>query len=321
LDERKGRLLPTHHFHVVFTVPEQLRELFNQNQKLLYALLFRCATSALLQLARDQKRLGAQLGITAVLHTWTRDLRLHPHLHCLVTGGGLKADGQWASTKSAFLFPSKVLGKLFQGKFLHALRALYDKHQLRLDSRCQSLLCPHAFQKLIDKLYRKKWRSYCKKPLAGAQQVCQYLARSSHRTAISNRRLLSCDDNTVRFRTRSNRTTKLGIVAFFRRFLQHVLPSGFVRIRHYGLYASTNVNGRLIQARALLQLQKFEADSSTNIDDDKSNNADCGETDFVKRMMDAFGIDPMKCPVCGSRMLRQKSIPRQHPPIQTRSPP
>jgi hypothetical protein len=213
------------------------------------------------------------------------------------------------------------LGKLFQGKFLHALRTLYDKHLLRLDARCQSPLCPHAFQKLVDKLYRKKWRPYCKKPLASVQQVCQYLARYTHRTAISNRRLLSCDANSVRFRTRSNRTTKLGIVAFFRRFLQHVLPTGFVRIRHYGLYASANVNSRLIQARALLQLQKPDADSATDIGDDKPNNADCYKPDFVKRMMDAFGIDPMKCPVCGSRMLRQKSIPRQHSLIQTRSPP
>jgi len=321
LDERKGRLLPTHHFHVVFTVPEQLRELFNQNPKLLYALLFQCASSALLELARDEKRLGAQLGITAVLHTWTRDLRLHPHLHCIVTGGGLKADGQWASTKPGFLFPSKVLGKLFQGKFLHALKTLYDKHLLRLDARCQSLLCPDAFQKLLDKLYRKKWRPYCKKPLAGAQQVCQYLARYSHRTAISNHRLLSCDANSVRFRTRSNCTTKLSIVAFFRRFLQHVLPTGFVRIRHYGLYASANVNGRLIQARASLEQQNLLTDSSSAVGDDKSNNADCDKPDFVKRMLDAFGIDPMQCPLCGSRLLRQKSIPRQHSLIQTRSPP
>jgi hypothetical protein len=232
----------------------------------------------------------------------------------------LTADQNWKGTNVGFLFPAKVLGKLFQGKFLYVLNRLYHQGQLRLEGTCEKLTSPDAFQKLLDKLYRNKWRPYTKKPFGSVIRVCQYLARYTHRTAISNRRLLHFDQQRVMFRTRGDKTTSLSPVCFLRRFLQHVLPSGFVRIRHYGLYASGNVNTKLIRARLLLE-QNHVLDSPLRADNDKSVDADSEQRDFVTRLIRAFGFDPMKCPVCGSRLLRLQTMVRNRFVSPSCSPP
>jgi hypothetical protein len=303
---------------VVFTVPSELRALFADNRELLYSLLFRSATAALLELGADPKRLGGQPGVTAVLHTWTRDLLTHPHLHCLVTGGALCADGSWKATRTGFLFPARVLGKLFSGKFLHALRSLYDRRLLRLTGRCEPLRDLSAFARYLDRLYRKKWRPYTKKPFSGADGVCRYLARYTHRSAISNRRLLCFDHQQVVFRTRGDKTTCLPPVSFLQRFASHVLPPGFVRIRHYGLYAAGNVHTRLEHARVLLS----PPGNARCEPADGEQAAEHAQPDFVRLMLRAFGVDPMRCPRCGARMRCVLSVPRPRPfASPNRSPP
>lgn len=205
LQSRSTRILPVHHFHVVFTLPAELRPLVLRNRRVLYALLFEVASMTLLELGADPKRLGGLLGITAVLHTWTRDLSFHPHLHCVVTGGGLSADGhRWLKTRPGYLFPVRVLGALFRGKFLHRLRSLQTAGVLEthgLDMTQDRL----GFDRLLDKLHRKRWLVYSKPPFGSPQAVFAYLGRYTHRVGISNARLLHVDATSVRFRTRHQR--------------------------------------------------------------------------------------------------------------------
>lgn len=248
LEQRMARVLPTHYFHVVFTLPAELRPFARRNPNRLHSLLFASAAATLLSLGRDPARLGAQLGFTAVLHTWTRSLDYHPHLHCIVTGGGLSDDGaKWHATRRKYLFPLAVIGALFRGKFLDGLRRLDDKGALdRGDAS------PSAFADLVDKLYRKKWIVYAKRPFGGPEQVYRYLGRYTHRVGISNSRLLSHDADGVRFATKDGKAITLAPVEFLRRFLMHVLPSGFTKVRHYGLMGPANVRTRLEIARRLL---------------------------------------------------------------------
>jgi hypothetical protein len=259
LESRLERMLPVEHFHVVFTLPEKLRPLVLRNQRLLYGLLFRAASQTLLALAADPKRLGAQPAITAVLHTWGQNLLFHPHLHCVVAGGGLSPDGtRWVSARRRYLLPVKVLAKLFRGKFLAGLKQVYDGGSLNLTGSTASLLAPQAFHDLLSALYRIDWIVYAKAPLGGAEQVYRYLGRYTHRVAISNTRLLSHQNGRVQFRYKdyadAGRKKVMGLTAeeFIRRFLLHILPKGFVRIRHYGLLASRHVATRLASCRRLL---------------------------------------------------------------------
>lgn len=240
------RVLPTHAFHVVFTLPSQLRAMALANRTLLFDLLFTCAAETLLELGRDPRWLGAELGITSVLHTWTRELLFHPHVHCIVTGGGLSSDGQrWIETRKTFLFPVRVLGALFRGKFLAHLRQAHARGDLCLPA-------PTQFEHLCNQLQRKRWIVYAKPPFGGPQQVFRYLGRYTHRVGLSNRRLTSFDSRGVTFRTRGNNTVTLAPDEFLRRFLLHVLPKRFVKIRHHGLMAASNVSTRLEVARNLL---------------------------------------------------------------------
>jgi hypothetical protein len=298
LEQRKQRILPTHYFHVVFTLPSQLRSLVQYNRPELFALLFRAASQALLDLGRDDQRLGAQLGITAVLHTWSRDLNLHPHLHCVVTGGGLNAEGQWVGARPGFLFPVKVLGKRFKNLFLDGLKRLHQQEKLRFGGKCASLQCSSRFAGLLDKLYQTNWVVYCKKPFGDAQSVYAYLGRYTHRTAISNARLLSFDDKAVVFRTRHKKTASLPPILFLLRFLLHVLPYGFVRIRHYGLLASGNVNTKLVQARQQLEKQLRPA-AEPGPDHAHHDEKLPYEPDFAWRFRRLTGIDLFQCPKCG----------------------
>jgi len=295
VDARLERLLPVEYFHVVFTLPEQLQPLILKNRRILYALLFAAASETLLELAADPKRLDAQIGITAVLHTWGQNLLFHPHLHCVATGGGLSADGRrWIPTREGYFLPVQVLSRLFRGKFLAKLKHLYQSQQLALSGSVAHLAQPPAFQHLLDRLYRATWIVYAKPPFGGAAQVYRYLGRYTHRVAISNSRLISMHGDRVSFQykdyadgQKSKRMT-LSADEFLRRFLLHVLPKGFVRIRHYGLLASPNVQTKLKRCQWLL------------------GPADTTRTEAARLRVDPFRewIEDVitRCPRCGGHM-------------------
>jgi hypothetical protein len=245
---KQGRsLLPVPYAHVVFTVPEQLAPIALRNQRLFYNLLFRAASETLLEIAADPRHLGARIGALAVLHTWSQNLRHHPHLHCLVPAGGLSHDNsRWIATRPGFFLPVRVLSRMFRGKLLAFLSQSYRRNQLCFPGRLAELSTPHTFHSLLHALRRKEWVVYSKPPFGGPEHVLKYLARYTHRVAVSNGRLLSLANGQVRFRWRDSRhndrirVMTLDAVEFIRRFLLHVLPSGFVKIRHFGLLANRN---------------------------------------------------------------------------------
>jgi hypothetical protein len=248
---------------MVITLPHELNPLILQNKEMLYNLLFQTASQALQKLARGYQRLQAQLGFTAVLHTWDQDLQFHPHLHLVVTGGGLDPSAQhWVPAKNFFLVPVKALSLIMRGKFLDSLRETSLKGKLLFRGNTEGLKEESALDRFLKKLRRQKWVVYSKKPFDGAQHVYAYLSRYTHRVAISNHRLVSCQDGRVTFKARNNqspenpRRVTLPAQEFIRRFLLHVLPSGFVKIRHYGLLAPCNAKTKLEKARTLLQRQE-----------------------------------------------------------------
>ena len=226
VEARKGSLLPISYYHVVFTVPQELRAIALRNQRLIYGILFEAASGTLFELSRDPKYLGADIGFTMVLHTWSQTLAYHPHLHCIVTGGGLTTDGRWQPARDNFFLPVKAISRLFRGKFLDKLRRLLRSRKLAFDAR------------ILDDLYRKEWTAYCKPPFHSAEHVVAYLGRYTHRIAISNHRLIAHDGTHIRFGYRASHLTnrhatmRLDVHEFTRRFLLHVLPDGFVKIRH-----------------------------------------------------------------------------------------
>lgn len=294
IEGRMARILPCSYFHVVFTLPAELRLVARRHPRLVYSLLFEAASQTLLDLGDDPKRLGAQLGFTAVLHTWTRRLEYHPHLHCVVTGGGLSRDGaHWIPIRrSKYLFPVRVLGDLFRGKFLAGLRRLHDQGQLDLTA-----IIPDVHDRL-DRLYATPWVVYAKRPFGGPEQVYRYLGRYTHRIAISNQRLVSDDERGVTFRTKSGQTITVAGDEFIRRFLLHVLPRRFVRLRHFGLLAPANVATRLEQARQLLAAA---AAHDATAPPPPSSPAD---KTWVDRVIELLGTDPTVCPQCGAKLVR-----------------
>ena len=313
VDGRMQRVLPTHYFHVVFTLPSELHRLARRNPTRVFGLLLRGAAETLLTLGRDPKWLGhpAQLGITAVLHTWTRELRFHPHAHCIVTGGGLSLDQScWVPAAPDFLFPVHVLGALFRGKVLAALEDALAEGKLALGDDEQ----PRAFRRRLERLRHKSWIVYAKRPFGGPKQVYRYLGRYTHRVAISNARLLSADERGVTFRTRGNKTATLPPLDFLRRFLDHVLPAGLVKIRHYGLLASGNVGTRLVRARALLAAESGEADPQV---------ADPSPSDDYRQLLrELTGIDLSVCPRCHRPTVSRTALPRPSPTLAAaRAPP
>jgi len=301
LEGRRDRILPTHYFHVVFTLPSELRPLALRNRSIVYESLFQAASATLRDLARDPRRLGAQLGFTAVLHTWTRDLRFHPHLHCIVTGGGLSDDGQrWVSTRRKLLFPVKVLGRLFRAKLVAALTRSYHEQRLELP---ESLASPRAFARLRKTLLAKNWMVYAKRPFAGAEQVYSYLGRYTHRVGISNRRILSVTDSCVTLATRGGATATMTPHEFIRRFLNHVLPKMFRKIRHYGLLASSNARTKLLIARQLLN----------PLPSPKPQHECASDRDWMERFLRLTGVDLRVCPSCQRGRLIRFKIPRPLP--------
>jgi len=268
-EDRQQELLPVEYFHVVFTLPDALGPLVLQNKKLIYNLLFQATAKTLLQVAADWKGLRAKIGFFAILHTWGQKLDLHPHLHCVVPGGGLSLDDQtrWVSCPRGFFLPVKMLSRLFRGKFLALLKAAHQRGELTLAGRLQSLASPAAFNSWLTPLYQKEWVVYAKPPWNGPRQALKYLARYTHRVAIANSRLESIDNGQITFRYKDyrrqhrQRTMTLAATEFIRRFLMHVVPRGFMRIRYYGFLANTHRNKQLAKIRKLLHVSTPTADS------------------------------------------------------------
>jgi hypothetical protein len=275
LEARKVDLLPTDYYHVVFTLPHQIGPLALQNQRLVYGMLFRATAETLLQVAADRRHLGATIGFHAVLHTWGQNLLHHPHVHCVVPGGGLSPDERrWVSCPHCFFLPVRVLGEVFRGKFLEMLGAAFDSKQLGFHGKLAELSAPGAFQTLIGETTRTPWVVYAKPPFGGAERVLQYLARYTHRVAISNRRLVALRDGQVTFLWKDyahgqvEKLMTLSAFEFIRRFLLHVVPTGFMRIRHYGLLANRRRKENVSLCRQLLrtpmeELSRSEAATSS----------------------------------------------------------
>jgi hypothetical protein len=258
LQARLSDLLPVEYFHVVFTLPEQLAAVALQNKRVVYNLLFSAASETLRTIAADPRHLGADIGFLAVLHTWDQTLRHHPHLHCVVPGGGLAVDGEgWRSCRRGFFLPVNVLARLFRRLFLQGLERAFEKGELSFHGACAFLAQPTAFKRLLKSVRAREWWVYAKPPFGGPAQVLTYLGRYTHRVAISNHRLRSLQDGKVTFSWRDNRhgqlrsTMTLSAEEFMRRFLLHVLPRGFQRIRQFGLLANRR-RGELERCRQLL---------------------------------------------------------------------
>jgi hypothetical protein len=259
LAQRAEEILPVPYCHVVFTLPRELAAVALQNSRIIYGILFRAAAESLLELAADPKRLGARLGFLAVLHTWSQRLECHPHVHCVVPAGGLSSDGKrWISSRKKFFLPVDPLSCLFRGKFLAYLEQAFNQGRLEFYGQVRELAHPVRFQDFLSSLHQKKWVVYAKPPFGGPEQVLRYLARYTHRVAISNGRLLSLEDGRVRFRWRDSQDhnqikhMSLDAVEFIRRFLLHILPSGFVKIRHFGFLSNRNRKALVQLCRELL---------------------------------------------------------------------
>ena len=259
LAKRQQELLPVNYFHLVFTVPHLLAPLIWQNKKTLFTLLFDASAATLLEIAADRKHLGAEIGFISILHTWGQTLQPHPHIHCVVPGGGLSPDHErWRSTPAHFFLPVRVLSRVFRGKFVAGLRRAFRAKQLAFFGDCLSLASQRNFAAFLRTLFREEWVVYSKPPFGGPEHVLHYLARYTHRVAISNHRILMVNDSQVAFRWKDyahhnkQRTMTLTCEEFLRRFLQHLLPKGFPRIRYFGWLANRRRNKLLPLCRLLL---------------------------------------------------------------------
>ena len=314
---REQTILPIPYYHVVFTLPASLRELVRRNPRTLLGLLMRCAADTLLTLGGDPKRLGARLGVTTVLHTWTRTLQYHPHVHCIVTGGGLSVDGhRWIRARQSFLFAAGVVRRLFRGRFMAALRQLYAQGRLALDGPLACLHDPGQFRIFKEALYDQNWVVYAKAPFGGARQVFAYLGRYTHRVGLTNARIKSVTSDAVTFATKMARTTTIAPVEFMRRFLLHVLPKGFVKIRHYGIYAAKQVRHVLPKARALIESMDVRGARrphgvTQQMARATSQNQGIIAGPWQARLKLLTGIDVTRCRHCGSHRLHQHPLPRR----------
>lgn len=302
---RAERLLPVRHFHVVFTLPSELRGLSKFRPRELYDALFAAAAETLLELG--ESRLSAKLGVTMVLHTWTRDLRLHPHVHAIVTAGGLGIEAErWKPSSNKYLFPVQVMGALLRGKMMAALRRLYARGVF---SGFDDFADPEGFDRLMTHLARARWVVYAKSPFRDARFVLRYLGRYTHRVAISNSRLIAVTDDVVTFRTKDGKRATVSPVEFLRRFVQHVLPDGLHKIRHFGLYAGSHAQGALLAARSMLA-------TLTPVSAAPPNGSSWTATaSWAELLLIVTGRDADRCPRCGG--------PLEHVPVvaSARAPP
>lgn len=296
LDAQAADLLGVPYFHVVFTLPRALDPIALANPREVYGLLMRAAAEALIELAADPRHLGAEIGVLAVLHTWGQNLELHPHVHCVVPGGGLAPDGtRWVGGRPGFFLPVRALSRVFRGKFLDGLRSAFASGRLRLAGEPGPQAGREEFERRVSEAVRTEWVVYAKEPFGGPEVVLKYLARYTHRAAISNDRLLELTDGEVSFRWKDYahggrwRTMTLSAVEFVRRFVMHVLPAGFVRIRHYGLLANRHRREKLSRCRELLGA------------------APAGAIEDIESRARPEGSDPVAparaCPICGAGRL------------------
>jgi Putative transposase len=299
---REAELLPVAYFHVVFTLPSEIGDIAYQNKAMIYDLLFKASAETMLTIAADPKHLGARIGITSVLHTWGSAMTHHPHVHMIVPGGGLAEDrSRWISCKPKFLLPVRVLSKLFRRLMLTKLAAAHAAGQLQFFGARAHLVDAKAFAAFLAPLKKKRWFVYSKRPFAGPKAVLAYLSRYTHRVAISNRRLIAFDGRRVTFKVKDYRiegpgrytTMTLDVDEFIRRFLIHVLPKGFHRIRHYGLFASSNRAETIETVRKLLNLDSPAAEETAA--DASAKAQQTGETDPAQPLAHP-------CPCCGGRM-------------------
>ena len=293
IEQRQTELLDVPYFHVVFTVPEEIAAIAYQNKEVMYDILFQATAETLKRIAADPEHLGAEIGFFAVLHSWGQNLQFHPHLHCVVPGGGLSADGQrWISCRPDFFLPVRVLSHLFRRLFLQSLQHAFDSGKLEFFNALESLRDRHAFVQLVERMKKCDWVVYAKRPFAGPQQVLDYVGRYTHRVAISNNRLLNIENGRVCFEWKDYRaggqvkTMTLSADEFIRRFLLHVLPDGFQRIRYYGFLGNRYRKQKLDQCRRLLGMPNPA---------DTTNTA---EKDYRDRYEQLTGISLQQCPEC-----------------------
>lgn len=304
ISARQKELLPTRYVHVVFTLPASLASLALQNQKLVYGLLLRTSAETLLEVARDSRHLGAEIGFFSVLHTWNQKLNLHPHVHCVIPAGGLSLDHtHWVKSQKGFFLPLRVLSRVFRGKFVAGLKQAFQSSRLQFHGKLAPLTQPKTFAAWLRPLFRKDWVVYAKPPFGGPEYVLQYLGRYTHRVAISNHRLISFAEGKVTFRWRDSahnneqKLMTLSLDEFLRRFLLHLLPKGFVRIRNFGFLANRR---RATLLPLCFQLLGAPPDAQTDQDVSNSN-------------------DLWRCPKCGGPMVVVERFTAAE--IQLRSPP
>lgn len=315
LAARQADLLPVRYFHIVLTLPDDLNPLALVNQRVIYRILFRAGAETLLELGRDPKHLGGEIGVLATLHTWGQNMLDHPHLHCIVTGGGLSADGQrWVLPKKAkkkngrgrkFFIHVNIISALFKKKFLAYLQEAYDGGELKFVGKTvpPAAGSPEAFKQLKAALYAKKWVTYCKAPFGGPAQVLSYLAGYTHRVAISNHRLIKIEEEKVVFKWRDyrdgqNKVMRLEAFEFIRRFLLHVLPGNFYKIRYYGIWSSRNRKTKLQRCQELLGVTTAQEASPMPV------------FNWEDWLCELTGIDPRVCPKCGKgRMVTREILP------------
>lgn len=293
IEARSKDLLPIQYFHVVFTIPEELNPIVLRNQKVMYDLLFHSVSETLITLGKDPKHLGAYIGFIGVLHTWGQNLMDHPHIHCIVPGGGLSPIGhKWVSCRKKFFIHVNVLRDLFKKKLLAYLKRSYEAGELAFPGAIAYLQEPKVFERFRKQFYRKKWVVYSKPPFGGPEKVIRYLGRYTHRIAISNHRIINVENGRVSFWWRDyadgnkKKIMTLDAPEFIRRFLLHVLPDRFVKIRHYGLLGSRNCKNNITLCRKLLHVCKAEKDNEART-----------ET-WKELLLRVAGVDVAKCPVC-----------------------
>jgi hypothetical protein len=306
IEDRQSELLEVGYFHVVFTVPQEIADIAYQNKELVLGILFRITAETLRTIAADPQHLGAEIGFFAVLHSWGQNLQFHPHIHCVVPGGGLSPDGErWVSCRRPdFFLPVRVLSSLFQRLFLEALQTAFDAGQLHFFHSLESLRQPMAFARHLARAEAHDWVVYAKRPFAGPQQVLDYVGRYTHRVAISNNRLLDIEGDQVQFKWKDYRhgdqikTMTLSADEFIRRFLMHVMPNGFHRIRYYGFLGNRYRHQKLAQCRRLLGMQTAErpADSPKP------------EKDYHERYEELTGRSLRQCPHCQQGQMMKVAI-------------
>jgi Putative transposase/Transposase zinc-binding domain len=303
LAAREAELLPVRYFHVVFTIPRLIGAIAYQNKAKVYGLLLKAAAETLTTVAANARHLGAEIGVTAVLHTWGQTIHHHPHAHCIVPGGGVSPNGaRWIACKLGSFLPVRVLSRVFQKLFLEGLAAAFEAEELQFFSDLVSLNDAKAFASALASPRKAEWVVYAKQPFGGPKQVLAYLARYTHRIAIANSRLLDLDETHVSFRWKDyrqsgihkNKVMRIEIAEFIRRFLLHILPSGFHRVRYYGLFANGHRAEKLALCRTLLDVRTTPTDRNNDED------VDPGASNHIDPSV--ANLEPPPCPCCGGRM-------------------